>query len=138
MIRVEEPCSNLLVNAIQISHLQAYGLVTADVNNLTSYLSVSQQKYLRIGNYLSERLEFWSQTMRGDMMRFGEALSVARDQRGMCAKDVCDISGVNAPYISRLLSGKVTDPTWTKACAIISALDMTPDEFRQLMDTSLD
>ncbi len=71
-------------------------------------------------------------------MTFGEALSVAMEQRGMSARNICERSGVSAPYISKLLNGKFSDPTWTKACAIISALDMTPDEFRQLMDTSLD
>lgn len=66
-------------------------------------------------------------------MTFGEALRIAMDERGITAKDICDKSGITAPYISKLLNGKFTDPTWQKACLIFDALDMSADEFRKIV-----
>ena len=50
------------------------------------------------------------------------------------AKDLVEKSGVNAPYISKLLNGKIKEPTWAKACAIIDALGMTVDDFRKFQE----
>lgn len=63
-------------------------------------------------------------------MTFVDAIKKAMNKRSMDAKDLVEKSGVNAPYISKLLNGKIKEPTWAKACAIIDALDMTVDEFR--------
>lgn len=63
-------------------------------------------------------------------MTFADAVKKAMNKRSMDAKDLVEKSGVNAPYISKLLNGKIKEPTWAKACAIIDALDMTVDEFR--------
>ena len=59
-----------------------------------------------------------------------DAVKKAMNKRSMDAKDLVEKSGVNAPYISKLLNGKIKEPTWAKACAIIDALGMTVDEFR--------
>lgn len=69
-------------------------------------------------------------------MTFAEAVKKAMDKRSMEAKDLVEKSGVNAPYISKLLNGKIKEPTWAKACAIIDALEMTVDEFRDYQSES--
>ena len=63
-------------------------------------------------------------------MTFADAVRRAMNERSMDAKDLVENSGVNAPYISKLLNGKIKEPTWAKACEIIDALGMTVDEFR--------
>ncbi len=65
-------------------------------------------------------------------MEFGEALSVAMQRKGMSANELAKKAGVTAPYISQLRSGRSKDPLWSKACAVIHALDMTVDEFVEL------
>lgn len=63
-------------------------------------------------------------------MTFADAVKKAMNKRSMNAKDLVEKSGVNAPYISKLLNGKIKEPTWAKACAIIDALGITVGEFR--------
>lgn len=61
-------------------------------------------------------------------MAFSNALRTIMDERGLKARDlVCE--DLSAQYLSKLLSGKVRDPTWEKALLIIDALGMTPSEF---------
>lgn len=67
---------------------------------------------------------------------FADAVKEAMNKRSMDAKDLVEKSGVNAPYISKLLNGKIKEPTWAKACSIIDALDMTVDEFREYQSES--
>ncbi|OUP10963.1 helix-turn-helix transcriptional regulator [Collinsella sp. An2] len=67
-------------------------------------------------------------------MTFADAVRKAMDERSMEAKDLVEKSGVNAPYISKLLNGKIKEPTWAKACAIIDALGMTVDDFRKFQE----
>ena len=62
-------------------------------------------------------------------MLFGQALSKVMKEKGVDAVTLSRLSGVNTPYISKIRSGKISDPTFTKACALIFALGMTPDEF---------
>lgn len=69
-------------------------------------------------------------------MTFADAVKKAMNKRSMDAKDLVEKSGVNAPCISKLLNGKIKEPTWAKACAIIDALDMTVDEFRDYQSES--
>lgn len=68
-------------------------------------------------------------------MTFAEALQAAMDIKGLKAVDVSEKSGVAASYLSKLATGRVREPTWTKACQIIDSLGMTPDEFRALMNS---
>ena len=65
---------------------------------------------------------------------FGETLQVVMQNKNILAKDVAATIGVHPSYISLLVSGKVKEPTWVKACAIINALGLTVDEFRQLQN----
>lgn len=61
-------------------------------------------------------------------MGFSATLQSIMDERGLRPCDLVT-DGINPPYLSRLLSGKVKDPTWEKALLIIDALGMTPSEF---------
>lgn len=54
------------------------------------------------------------------------------DEKNLSAKELSKMSGVNEPYISRLLNGKIKEPSWEKACAIVDAFGLTVDEFRSL------
>lgn len=69
-------------------------------------------------------------------MHFGETLSLVMTEKGMKAKELSDRCGVTAPYISQLVNGKLKDPTFTKAVAIINGLDMTVSEFIEIQDAS--
>lgn len=68
------------------------------------------------------------------MKTFGELLGECMEERGMGQNELSRRSGVSAPYISQLRSGKIADPTFSKACALIAALGMTPDEFAEAQD----
>ena len=64
-------------------------------------------------------------------MAFSNALRTIMDERGLKARDLVQ-DGLSAQYMSKLLSGKVKDPTWEKALLIIDALGMAPSEFHAL------
>lgn len=68
------------------------------------------------------------------MKTFGETLVACMGERGMTQKELAKRSGVYQSYISRLVTGALADPTFTKACALIKALGMTPDEFAEAQD----
>lgn len=68
-------------------------------------------------------------------MRFGKALRKVMDERGITGVALSKKSGVPTPYISQLFSGAVKDPSFVKACALIDALDMTLQEFRDLQSS---
>ena len=68
-------------------------------------------------------------------MTFAEAVRKAMDERSIEAKDLVERSGINAPYVSKLLNGKIKEPTWAKACSIIEALGMSVDEFREFQNS---
>ena len=65
-------------------------------------------------------------------MTFGQTLSKVMAEKGMDAVTLSQLSGVNTQYISKLRKGKIVDPTFTKAVALILALGMTPNEFYEL------
>lgn len=65
-------------------------------------------------------------------MTFGQTLSKVMAEKGIDAVTLSQLSGVNTPYISKLRKGKILDPTFTKAVALIIALGMTPTEFYEL------
>lgn len=67
-------------------------------------------------------------------MKFVDAMKVLMQERGMNSKRLSEASGVSTQYISKLMVGKVLDPTWPKACKIIDALGVTTDEFRAIME----
>ncbi len=63
------------------------------------------------------------------MKTFGETLKVILMQKSMRCVELSQLSGLNEPYLSRLVNGKQKDPTFAKGCAICDALGMTTDEF---------
>ena len=66
-------------------------------------------------------------------MAFTEALKAVMKAKNLRAVDIAS-DEVTSPYLSRLLNGKVKEPTWQKALVIIKSLDMTVDDFCELED----
>ena len=66
-------------------------------------------------------------------MAFTETLKAAMKAKNLRAVDIAS-DEVTSPYLSRLLNGKVKEPTWKKALVIIKSLDMTVDDFCELED----
>lgn len=64
-------------------------------------------------------------------MSFAKALDRALKNKGLKPADIVS-DDVSASYISKLLLGRIADPTWQKALIMIKALGMTPSEFRAL------
>ena len=64
-------------------------------------------------------------------MAFTEALKAVMKAKNLRAMDIAS-DEVTSPYLSRLLNGKVKEPTWQKALVIIKSLDMTVDDFCEL------
>lgn len=64
-------------------------------------------------------------------MSFAKALDRALKIKGLKPADIVS-DDVSASYISKLLLGRIADPTWQKALIMIKALGMTPSEFRTL------
>ncbi len=63
------------------------------------------------------------------MKNFSETLVQVMEERGIKAVELSAKSGVSQSYISKLAHNKFADPTFVKACQLIDALGMTPDEF---------
>ena len=66
------------------------------------------------------------------MKTFGDTLKAILEERGMEQKELCELTGENSAYISRVVGGKVKDPSFAKACSICDALGMPVDEFLSL------
>lgn len=64
-------------------------------------------------------------------MAFTETLKAVMDAKNLRSVDITS-DEITAPYLSRLLKGKVKEPTWQKALVIINSLGMTVDEFCDL------
>ena len=64
-------------------------------------------------------------------MAFTEALKAVMKAKNLRAVDIAS-DEVTSPYLSRLLNGKVKEPTWQKALVIIKSLDMSVDDFCEL------
>ena len=64
-------------------------------------------------------------------MAFTETLKAVMKAKNLRAVDIAS-DEVTSPYLSRLLNGKVKEPTWQKALVIIKSLDMTVDDFCKL------
>lgn len=66
-------------------------------------------------------------------MAFTETLKAVMKAKNLRAVDIAS-DEITSPYLSRLLNGKVKEPTWQKALVIIKSLDMTVDDFCELED----
>ena len=66
-------------------------------------------------------------------MAFTETLKAVMKAKNLRAVDISSEEDTS-PYLSRLLNGKVKEPTWQKALVIIKSLDMTVDDFCELED----
>ena len=59
---------------------------------------------------------------------FRNTLRVLMNEKNVKACDLVN-DDITAQYLSKLLNGKVKDPTWDKALAIIESLGISVDEF---------
>ena len=65
-------------------------------------------------------------------MTFYAALEIAMREKQMKASEVCAKAGLYESYLSKLKNGRMKSVEWDKALAIIEALGMTPNEFREI------
>ena len=69
-------------------------------------------------------------------MTFAEALRKAMRERGIKQVHIVRATGLSDAYVSMLTNGKVDDPKFSTAEAVIHALGMSLDEFAKLMRES--
>lgn len=67
-------------------------------------------------------------------MTFGEALMVLMNRKGMTQTDLAAKSGVRKSTINELIKGRSKEPTLTKAKALADALEITLQDFIDLME----
>lgn len=65
-------------------------------------------------------------------MTFAEALRMAMKKRGIKQVHIVRATGLSDAYVSMLVNGKVDDPKFSTAEAVIHALGMSLDEFSAL------
>ena len=65
-------------------------------------------------------------------MTFYETLAYVLDEKGVSPAELSAKTGIHQSYFSKLKSGHTKDVTWEKALKIISALDMTPNDFNNI------
>ena len=66
------------------------------------------------------------------MRTFYETLSIVMNEKGVTPTELCERAGLYPSYYTKLKSGHIKDVTWEKALRLITALEMTPDEFYAL------
>lgn len=64
------------------------------------------------------------------MTAFGKAMRAIMAEKGIRQVDVAAASGVSKSYVNHVLSGYIESVPFDRACKMIDALGMTPDEFR--------
>ena len=67
-------------------------------------------------------------------MDFAHAVRHLFNESGLTQADLCRRGGFSRAYVSMLLSGKVDNPKFDRACQIADALGVTLQDFRELMD----
>lgn len=67
-------------------------------------------------------------------MDYPHAVRYLFNMSGMTQADLCRRGGFSRAYVSMLLSGKVDNPKFDRACQIADALGVTLQDFRNLMD----
>ncbi len=68
------------------------------------------------------------------MKSFGQALAEVMDAKGMNQVELSQRSGIYQSYVSRVLSGKVEDPSFKKALAMARAVGVPMSEIIAIMD----
>lgn len=66
-------------------------------------------------------------------MTYGMALRVLLAKSGISMAELARRSGISRQYLSMLANGKVTDPSLSKAHAIADGLDLSVQDFLDLM-----
>lgn len=67
-------------------------------------------------------------------MTFAEALKKAMHEKGIKQVHIVKATGLSDAYVSMLVSGKIKDPKFSTAEAVIHALGMSLDEFSKLKE----
>jgi transcriptional regulator with XRE-family HTH domain len=67
-------------------------------------------------------------------MDYAHAIRHFFNESGMSQAELCRRGGFSRAYVSMLLSGKVNNPKWDRACQIADALGVTLEDFRNLME----
>jgi transcriptional regulator with XRE-family HTH domain len=67
-------------------------------------------------------------------MDYAHAVRHLFNESGMSQADLCRRGGFSRAYVSMLLSGKVDNPKFDRACQIADALGVTLEDFRVLME----
>lgn len=64
---------------------------------------------------------------------FGTTMKRVMDEKGLKPVDIWrDNPELSQQYVSKVLTGRMADPAFDKACAIIDRLGLTLDEFAAL------
>ena len=66
-------------------------------------------------------------------MEYGKALRIILRDLGLKQADLARRMGASTAYVSQLCSGKIKEPTLTKAYEIADALGVSINEFVELM-----
>jgi gp16 family phage-associated protein len=66
-------------------------------------------------------------------MTYAQAVRRLFNESGVTQADFTRRTGFSTAYVSMLLSGKVKEPKFGKACVIADALGVTLEDFRRLM-----
>lgn len=67
-------------------------------------------------------------------MDYAHAIRHFFNESGMTQAELCRRGGFSRAYVSMLLSGKVVNPKWDRACQIADALGVTLQDFRDVME----
>lgn len=67
-------------------------------------------------------------------MDFAHAVRYLFNESGMSQAEFCRRGNLSRAYVSMLLSGRVDNPKWDRACEIVDALGVTLQDLRDVMD----
>lgn len=66
---------------------------------------------------------------------FGQTMQAVMDEKGIKPVDIWrDSPLLTQQYVSKVLTGRLADPAFERAAAMIHALGLTLDEFAELQD----
>jgi transcriptional regulator with XRE-family HTH domain len=70
-------------------------------------------------------------------MEYGKALRIIIDEQGIKQADLARRMGTSTSYVSQLCSGKIKEPTLSKAFEIADALGVSVDHFVEVMRSDM-